>query len=163
MLYFLAHALYKAGLFLVAGAIDHGTGTRDITALGGLARTHGADLHRHHHGDRRRCSACRRCSAFFAKEEMYAALALGDVVPLLALVALVLGNALLGAIGAGHPDQALHGRDAADPDRPARGAGGDAGRPASCSGRWAVLLGLFARPDLRELLVASATAGHPRQ
>jgi multicomponent Na+:H+ antiporter subunit A len=35
-LYFVAHALYKAGLFLVAGIIDHETGTRDITALGGL-------------------------------------------------------------------------------------------------------------------------------
>lgn len=33
-----AHALYKAALFLVAGNVDHGTGTRDITALGGLAR-----------------------------------------------------------------------------------------------------------------------------
>ena len=32
-----AHALYKAALFLVAGNIDHGTGTRDVTALGGLA------------------------------------------------------------------------------------------------------------------------------
>lgn len=37
VLYLMAHALYKAALFLVAGLIDHGTGTRDITALGGLA------------------------------------------------------------------------------------------------------------------------------
>lgn len=36
--YLLAHALFKGGLFMVAGAIDHETGTRDITALGGLAR-----------------------------------------------------------------------------------------------------------------------------
>ncbi len=34
--YFVAHAFYKAALFLVAGIIDHGTGTRDITRLGGL-------------------------------------------------------------------------------------------------------------------------------
>ncbi len=34
----LAHALYKAALFLTAGAIDHATGTRDLTKLGGLAR-----------------------------------------------------------------------------------------------------------------------------
>jgi len=33
-----AHAMYKAALFLVAGNIDHATGTRDVTALGGLAR-----------------------------------------------------------------------------------------------------------------------------
>lgn len=33
-----AHALYKCALFLVAGGIDHATGTRDAFALGGLAR-----------------------------------------------------------------------------------------------------------------------------
>lgn len=38
MTYLLGHALYKGGLFLVAGAIDHSTGTRDIRALGGLWR-----------------------------------------------------------------------------------------------------------------------------
>ncbi|HEY0875687.1 MAG TPA: hydrogen gas-evolving membrane-bound hydrogenase subunit E [Vicinamibacterales bacterium] len=36
--YFVAHALYKGALFLVAGAIDHETGTRDITVLAGLRR-----------------------------------------------------------------------------------------------------------------------------
>jgi multicomponent Na+:H+ antiporter subunit A len=36
--YLLAHALYKAALFLVAGTLDHETGTRDVTRLGGLAR-----------------------------------------------------------------------------------------------------------------------------
>ena len=38
MAFLFAHALYKAALFLVAGAIDHETGERDITRLGGLAR-----------------------------------------------------------------------------------------------------------------------------
>jgi multicomponent Na+:H+ antiporter subunit A len=38
MLYLLAHALYKGALFLVAGAVDHETGTRDVTKLGGLRR-----------------------------------------------------------------------------------------------------------------------------
>ncbi len=33
-----AHACYKAALFLVAGSIDHATGTRDVTQLGGLGR-----------------------------------------------------------------------------------------------------------------------------
>ena len=32
----LAHATYKATLFMVVGAIDHGTGTRDLDRLGGL-------------------------------------------------------------------------------------------------------------------------------
>lgn len=35
----LAHALYKSALFLVAGIVDHETGTRDILRLGGLRRT----------------------------------------------------------------------------------------------------------------------------
>lgn len=33
-----AHAVFKAGLFLGVGAIDHATGTRDIRRLSGLAR-----------------------------------------------------------------------------------------------------------------------------
>jgi multicomponent Na+:H+ antiporter subunit A len=38
MAFLLAHALYKAGLFLSAGNIDHATGTRDIMLLGGLRK-----------------------------------------------------------------------------------------------------------------------------
>lgn len=34
--FFLAHALYKAALFLIAGIVDHETGTRDVRKLGGL-------------------------------------------------------------------------------------------------------------------------------
>jgi len=34
--YLLAHALYKGALFLVAGALDHETGVRDLNHLGGL-------------------------------------------------------------------------------------------------------------------------------
>jgi multicomponent Na+:H+ antiporter subunit A len=34
----LAHALYKAGLFLVTGIIDHETGTRELDRIGGLVR-----------------------------------------------------------------------------------------------------------------------------
>jgi multicomponent Na+:H+ antiporter subunit A len=36
LVYLLAHACYKGALFLVAGAIEHETGTRDAGALGGL-------------------------------------------------------------------------------------------------------------------------------
>ena len=36
--YLVAHACYKGALFLVAGAIDHETGTRDVPLLGGLRR-----------------------------------------------------------------------------------------------------------------------------
>lgn len=36
--YTLAHALYKGSLFLAAGAVDHGAGTRDTDRLAGLRR-----------------------------------------------------------------------------------------------------------------------------
>lgn len=34
----LSHATFKAALFMIAGIVDHETGTRDIARLGGLAR-----------------------------------------------------------------------------------------------------------------------------
>jgi len=39
VLYLVAHALFKGALFMVAGSIDHGTGTRDVTMLSGLRKT----------------------------------------------------------------------------------------------------------------------------
>jgi len=39
LLFLTVHALYKSALFLAAGAVDHGTGSRDISRLGGLARS----------------------------------------------------------------------------------------------------------------------------
>ena len=36
--FLVAHALYKAALFMVAGTIEKATGTRDLTRLGGLAK-----------------------------------------------------------------------------------------------------------------------------
>ncbi|MEP3280172.1 MAG: putative monovalent cation/H+ antiporter subunit A [Stappiaceae bacterium] len=38
VLYLLAHSLFKGALFMVVGTIDHGTGTRDVTKVGGLWR-----------------------------------------------------------------------------------------------------------------------------
>ncbi len=38
MVYLLAHALYKGSLFLVAGALDHETGAREVNNLSGLLR-----------------------------------------------------------------------------------------------------------------------------
>ena len=37
MTFLIVHSLYKAGMFLVVGIIDHETGTRDARLLGGLA------------------------------------------------------------------------------------------------------------------------------
>ncbi len=36
MVFLLAHACYKGALFMVAGNVDHGTGSRDVDRLGGL-------------------------------------------------------------------------------------------------------------------------------
>lgn len=36
VVFIVVHAAYKAALFMVAGALDHETGTRDVTRLGGL-------------------------------------------------------------------------------------------------------------------------------
>jgi multicomponent Na+:H+ antiporter subunit A len=95
--YFVAHALYKAALFLVTGIIDHGTGTRDITALGGLRDNLTISFI---------CTALAALSMFgvppmlgyLAKEEAYAALSYGDVWGIVTIAALVIGNALLGAV-----------------------------------------------------------------
>ena len=96
VLYFIAHALYKAGLFLIAGAIEHGTGTRDLTLLGGLRDPMTVTF----------IAAILAAVSmiglppvlgFFAKEEMYAALP-GGGWEAVTLAALVIGNALLAAV-----------------------------------------------------------------
>lgn len=38
VVFLVVHSLYKGALFMVAGNIDHETGTRDVTRLGGLRR-----------------------------------------------------------------------------------------------------------------------------
>ena len=38
LVFLVAHACYKGALFLVAGVVEHGTGTRDVTGLAGLRR-----------------------------------------------------------------------------------------------------------------------------
>lgn len=97
VVYFLAHAFYKAGLFMVAGAVDHEAGTREITALGGLAEKMpvtfiGAAM-----------AALSMIGlpltvGYFAKEEMYLGLLGGDISTWLVLVVLVAGNALLAGV-----------------------------------------------------------------
>jgi multicomponent Na+:H+ antiporter subunit A len=39
VVFLLGHALYKATLFMTSGSVDHETGTRDVTMLGGLRRS----------------------------------------------------------------------------------------------------------------------------
>ncbi|MHA6298166.1 putative monovalent cation/H+ antiporter subunit A [Devosia sp. CAU 1758] len=97
VIYFVAHAFYKAGLFMVAGAVDHEAGTREITALGGLADKMpvtfiGAAL-----------AALSMIGlpltvGYFAKEEMYLGLMSGQWTAWLVLVVLVIGNAMLAGV-----------------------------------------------------------------
>lgn len=97
-LYLVAHSMFKGALFMVAGIIDHETGTRDATQLSGLRRampiTFAAGL----------LAALSMGGlplflGFLAKEEIYAALAEADGWRWLLLVAAIIGNALMFAIG----------------------------------------------------------------
>ncbi len=97
VVYFVAHAFYKAGLFMVAGAIDHEAGTREITALGGLAEKMpvtfiGAAL-----------AALSMVGlpltiGYFAKEEMYLGLMSGEWTAILVMIVLIAGNAMLAGV-----------------------------------------------------------------
>ena len=95
-LYLIAHSLFKGALFMVAGLIDHETGTRDVSSLSGLRRampiTFAAGL----------LAALSMGGlplffGFLAKEEIYAALSVGGWTSLAALAAVV-GNALMFAV-----------------------------------------------------------------
>jgi multicomponent Na+:H+ antiporter subunit A len=96
-LYFVAHALYKAGLFMVVGAIDHEAGTRDITVLGGLADKMpvtfiGAAL------ASLAMIGLPLTLGYFAKEEMYLGLLAWTWSDIVVLVVLVAGNAMLAGV-----------------------------------------------------------------
>lgn len=98
VLYLCAHSLFKGALFMVAGTIDHGTGTRDITALGGLREAMPVTF----------IAAVFAAISmagfpiaigFLAKEEIYLAMTQGTWPDLLFLGVLILGNALMMAVG----------------------------------------------------------------
>jgi len=99
VIYLIAHALYKAALFLIAGIIDHGTGTREITELGGLrglmpvtffvAILAGISM-----------AGLPPAIGFLAKEEMYLALMNPNGWSIAVLLVLILGNALMLVVGA---------------------------------------------------------------
>ena len=98
-LYLIAHAAYKGGLFLVAGLIDHGTGTREITELGGLMKLMPLTFVAAVLGGIS-MAGLPLTLGFLAKEEMY--LGFGEAGGLLAYAVMavaVLGNALMMAVG----------------------------------------------------------------
>ena len=97
VLYLVAHSLFKGALFMVAGIVDHETGTRDITRLGGLRSamplTFSAAL----------IAAVSMgglppAFGFLAKEEIYAALAQASAGAIILTIVAIAGNALMFAI-----------------------------------------------------------------
>ncbi|WP_336205289.1 Na+/H+ antiporter subunit A [Nonomuraea sp. LPB2021202275-12-8] len=89
----LAHALFKAALFLVVGVVDHAAGSRDLRALSGLGRSMpwvcavavlaGASM-----------AGVPPLVGFVAKEAALESLLTGDPAGILALTAVVAGSAL---------------------------------------------------------------------
>jgi multicomponent Na+:H+ antiporter subunit A len=98
VLYLVAHSLFKGALFMVAGLIDHESGTRDVRRLGGLRKampvTFAAAL----------LAALSMGGlppffGFLAKEEIYAALNFADGWNGVFTVVAIAGNALMLVIG----------------------------------------------------------------
>ncbi|OCW55736.1 putative monovalent cation/H+ antiporter subunit A [Hoeflea olei] len=98
VLYLVAHSLFKGALFMVAGLIDHETGTRDITALGGLRKampiTFVAAM----------AAAISMAGlppfvGFLAKEEIYYALWAANPWSLAFVAVAIIGNGLMFVIG----------------------------------------------------------------
>lgn len=97
VLYLVAHSLFKGALFMVAGILDHETGTRDVTRLSGLGPAMPLT-----------CAAALAAAismaglppffGFLAKEEIYAALALGDLRSIVFTSVAIFGNVLMFAI-----------------------------------------------------------------
>jgi multicomponent Na+:H+ antiporter subunit A len=99
MTFLLVHSLYKSALFLVAGAIDHQTGTRQLENLGGLLRPMPATAF----GAAAACLSMAGFPLFFGfigKEIMYKGALAEPMCPELAVAAAVFSNALMTAVGA---------------------------------------------------------------
>ncbi|HXG52927.1 MAG TPA: putative monovalent cation/H+ antiporter subunit A [candidate division Zixibacteria bacterium] len=152
------HALYKGALFLIAGVVDHETGTRDVSRLGGLRQAMPIT------------AAAAALAAFsmaglppflgyLGKESVYAALSDGE--PLL-LVAAALTSALFFALAAIVVVQPFFSGRLLAPGKPREGPTALWSGPLVLSGA-GLLLGLA--PDLvDESLLASASraiAGKP--
>ncbi|TDK37281.1 putative monovalent cation/H+ antiporter subunit A [Rhizobium deserti] len=97
VLYLLAHSLFKGALFMVAGAVDHETGMRDVTRLAGLRTAMPVTF----------LAALLAALSmgglplffgFLAKEEIYLALWSGNPRAVFFTLLAVIGNALMFAL-----------------------------------------------------------------
>jgi multicomponent Na+:H+ antiporter subunit A len=98
VLYLIAHSLFKGGLFMVAGLIDHEAGTRNVTKLGGLAKLMPITFTAALLGGLS-MAGLPPFVGFLAKEEIYYALAGGNLRAILFTTVAVIGNALMMVTG----------------------------------------------------------------
>ncbi|WP_099865144.1 putative monovalent cation/H+ antiporter subunit A [Pararhizobium haloflavum] len=98
VLYLVAHSMFKGCLFMVAGAIDHEAGTRDVTKLGGLKAampiTFAAAL-----AAAISMGGLPPFFGFLAKEEIYYALWAASPWAIAFTVVAIVGNGLMLVIG----------------------------------------------------------------
>jgi len=128
VLYLVSHAFYKGALFMVAGSVDHSTGTRDIRELGGLWRAMPLTFAAAAIGVAG-MAGVPATVAFMAKEEMYAILELSSISDLftnwtttLAIVVMILGNAMMMAVGLSILFKAFFGEMKTTPLKPHEGS-----------------------------------------
>ncbi len=120
MTYLFAHSLFKGALFMVAGSVDHGTGTRDATVLSGIGRAMPITA---------AAGALAVLSmagvppfvGFLAKEVIYKGTVAADAAVLVTAVA-VIGNILMGAAGGLAGVRPFIGRRQPTPKEPHEGS-----------------------------------------
>src|SRR5690606_39028304 len=120
VLYLVAHAMFKGALFMVAGIIDHETGTRDVRKLGGIGKampiTFAAAV----------LAACSMgglppFAGFLAKEEIYAGLGFANDWSILLTIVAFIGNALMFALGFAVALKPFTGEKVETPKKPHEG------------------------------------------
>lgn len=162
VLYLVAHALFKGALFMVAGIIDHETGTRDARRLSGLGRAMpltfaiavlaGLSM-----------AGLPPFTGFLGKEEIYAALSGDDRRSLVFAVLAIVGNALMASVALSVALAPFIGKAVATP-KPAHEAPLLLWLGPSVLAIAGLLAGLFSQ-TLHQFVstpMASAIAGEPR-
>lgn len=116
----LGHSLYKGALFLVAGGVDHGTGTRDVRNLGGLASAMPVTALA---GGLAALSMAGLppTFGFIAKELLYGSQLQSTRWPAMIVSAAVITNAVLVAVAAASGVRPFFGRKTGTPRRPHEG------------------------------------------
>ncbi|MCI2238318.1 Na+/H+ antiporter subunit A [Paenibacillus sp. TRM 82003] len=156
----LAHAMFKSALFMVAGAIDHSAGTRDVRELSGLSRSARPLLV---------ISVLAAASmagvpptlGFIAHEAGFEAFAVhAGAADHVVLAVLVVGSVLTAAYSARFVLGAFGDRDGAEPT-PWHRPGAALVLPAAAGALGSLVLGLFPGPV--DALVSAVVADRPSE